>query len=79
MPDPLELAGVRVELCASRTTPGQHLANEHEPTRLQEQVVRIVGVSATPARASTVSTPNATRNPCVVPAAAERFADGWVV
>ena len=39
VPDPFELARVRLELRTGRATSGEHLANQHQPARMQEQVV----------------------------------------
>jgi hypothetical protein len=40
--DALELAGVGVELVVGCATPGQHLAHEDEPSRVQQKIVDLM-------------------------------------
>jgi hypothetical protein len=40
--NPLELAGMSVELVVAGAPPGQHLAHEDEPSRVQEKIVDLM-------------------------------------
>jgi hypothetical protein len=40
--NPLELAGVSVQLVVAGAPPGQHLSHEDEPSRVQEKIVDLM-------------------------------------